>query len=354
MRSAAAQPEQRNRDATPKQELSDSNSSLAGFGKDDVVVEEDPAIEVEVAGEPDGKAGATGKEVETESELDALKKQLEALKASEKLAQEQKNRALKAREEMAKQTATLQAETTRGRSAVAHSQLNAIETALGAAQTDLASAEKEAATAAEMGDYSAQAVAFKKIANAQYNISKLEDGRDELQTIIQRHAEETKRPQKPQGDPIDQMPIPDQAKEWLRAHPEFVNDQRKNVKLQATHWDLLEEGFTEFSQEYLQEMEQRLLQPVGRKKAGWAEDRGEGEVNQPPAAETEREISASGGLVSAPVSRSSTPSASTPPSKVRLTREQAELADQLGLPRTEYARQLLELNRRKQLGELQQ
>jgi hypothetical protein len=59
------------------------------------------------------------------------------------------------------------------------------------------------------------------------------------------------------ADPVEQyvQGRSDRDAAWLRAHPEYVRDQRKNAKLQAAHADALAEGHDPTSAGYLEHVE---------------------------------------------------------------------------------------------------
>ena len=58
--------------------------------------------------------------------------------------------------------------------------------------------------------------------------------------------------------------LPEPAREWCRAHPEFVTDPRLNAKAQAAHFDAIAEGAEEFSPEYFDKVERKLGLRDGR------------------------------------------------------------------------------------------
>jgi hypothetical protein len=59
-------------------------------------------------------------------------------------------------------------------------------------------------------------------------------------------------------DPLDNLSVPERAKDYLRKHPEYIYDPDKNAQIQAAHRDLVDEGLEEYSDEYFQEMDIRL------------------------------------------------------------------------------------------------
>jgi len=59
-------------------------------------------------------------------------------------------------------------------------------------------------------------------------------------------------------DALEAMNIPNTAKQYLREHPELLTNPRLNAKIQALHYDILEEGHAAFSPEYFESMDGHL------------------------------------------------------------------------------------------------
>ena len=81
----------------------------------------------------------------------------------------------------------------------------------------------------------------------------------EAQDLI--HAQmapaQTEQPADPLEAVLSQAPLPDRAKSWLREHPEFLTDPRKNAALTYHHWQAVEQH-PEYSDEYFLRMEELL------------------------------------------------------------------------------------------------
>lgn len=151
-------------------------------------------------------------------------------------------------------------------------------------------------------------------------------------------------PQQP-ADPIEAVlansPLPDKAKAWLRAHPEYLTDQEKNAALQYHHWQARREA-EEFSDGYYSAME-RLL---GLRQQNVAPPR-QFNGQAAPAKPAQTRVA-----MSAPVSRD-TPSYSTgrpTSSPVQLTPEEHELARTLGLSPQQYREGKERMQREKAAG----
>ena len=315
-------------------------------------VDNEPEIEVSVEGDDPAPKEQVVEAAKKEEPVSALQKQLEELRRSEATARANAERANQEREEALKLKAQAEGQVHKYRSESEQSALDAINNAMAAARSEIESAERELEAAVANADPKAQAAAYRKIAKAESNIGRLEDGQAELEYRIklsknerQREAEAPKpKEEAPKKvDIIETMQVPDRAKEWLREHREFAEDPRKNAKLQGAHWDAIDEGHKEFSTGYFNAVE-RLL--------GVGADSGEQEVEveelvrKPPP---EKRTS----IVSAPVSReaSSGGSSAQSPTRIRLTREQSEFAKMSGLTDAEYAKQLIKLQDMKKTGE---
>jgi hypothetical protein len=65
------------------------------------------------------------------------------------------------------------------------------------------------------------------------------------------------QPQQP-VDPIDGWPIPPEAKAWIKAHKEVVEDEAVNAQVQQHHHAMLDEGYQAYSPAYFRSMKERL------------------------------------------------------------------------------------------------
>jgi hypothetical protein len=120
---------------------------------------------------------------------------------------------------------------------------------------------------------------------------------------------------------------------------DYITDPRKNAKIQALHWDIIDEGHPAYSVDYFVSMETKL----GMRKAS---------AEAPVLEEHEDEPAPrSRSMVSAPVSRDGVPSSSgEKPGQVRLTAMQKEAAKIAGITEKEYAEQVLRLRGEKLNG----
>lgn len=259
----------------------------------------------------------------------ALQKQIDALKKSEEI---QKGRAERFRQdaEQANQRVREQGtEVAKVQKEAIQSQLDAVSTALGAAQSEAESAKRDIRNAINGGDVDAQADAYERLATARANISKLEDGKFELEARI-------KNPPKEEPVTQQQSALPQRIQSWLNKHPEYTRDPRKYDKLRSLHWDVIDEGHDFDSEGYLESMETKL----GMREV---ETEDEPVVTRQPAQRSS--------MVSAPVSREAPSTPNTQRSgEIKLTVAQREAAKIAGVSEKIYAEQLQKINKAKANG----
>lgn len=258
-----------------------------------------------------------------------LQQQIEALRRSEKIAKENADRAQRERAEAIRQAQERAAEVERMKQDAEKTQADVIGSALAAAKAESEAAQRDLEIAVAEGDVKGQIGAQKRLARAEANIARLEDGKIEIEERIKNPPPAAK------PDPVDNSGLPPTAKEWLRAHPEYMTDPRKNAKIQALHWDVLDEGHQAFSTDYFESLERHL----GLREADDDDEQQEVIVVQQPKPKTKT------APVSAPVSRDA-PGGSNrviQNGQIRLTAAQVEAAKIAGLTPKEYAQQLQKL-----------
>jgi hypothetical protein len=133
--------------------------------------------------------------------------------------------------------------------------------------------------------------------------------------------------QQPQLSPLEQVlaTVPEGARGWLRAHPEYLGDPEKTAHLQHAHLVAAREtGDQDFGARYYDRLEHHLgLRPQ----------------RQPQQTRTvSRPVQQRQTSVSAPPTRDSVSlSTGRPTGRVQLSGEERELAAMLGLSETDYA-----------------
>jgi hypothetical protein len=262
-----------------------------------------------------------------------LQEQIAALKKSEEI---QKNRAERYRQDAEKAQQLVKdrgSEVDKVRKEAVQSQLDAVSTALGAAQSESESAKRDIKTAINSGDVDAQAEAYERLATARANISKLEDGKFELEARI-------KNPPKSEEPPVQQQNgMPQRIQNWVAKNESRLSPKLWD-KIKANHWDIVDdEGIPFDSDEYIESMETRI---------GWRK----AETEDEPVVVQQRQPQQRTSIVSAPVSREapSTPSNDRNSGQVKLTVAQREAAKIAGVSEKVYAEQLQKINKAKANG----
>ncbi len=270
---------------------------------------------------------------------EALRKQIEELRKSEEVQRNLAQQYAREREEAQRLAKERTEELKRIRTESTKAKADSIDAAIAAAKAEADAAERDFAAAAEIGDTKAQAEAQRRMARAEANVGRLEDGKAALAEEKEAATEETKAPEQ-QQDPLEvalsQWRVPDVAKNWVRQHPEYFREPRKNAKLQNMHWEAQEEAGEEYTPKYFEILETKL--GLRQKKDSTDDDDDGREQRRSPP-------------VSAPVSRESTDhSGKRQTSQVRLTVAQQEAARAAGITDTEYAKQLQKYHKLKEEG----
>jgi hypothetical protein len=223
------------------------------------------------------------------------------------------------------------------RSAAEDAQYDAILNAINAAQAEAEAAQRDYTAAVANQEFDKQAEAQRKMARAEARLDRLEEGKEafeERRKALKDKPVERRAP----ADPFEAQiaALPDPAKVWLRSHRDYMTDQRKNAKIQALHWDVMDEGHEAFSKEYFESLEVHLGL---RQKPAKKED--DDEKDTP--------------IVSAPVSRDAPSMSSGRPAstRVRLSPAQREAAKMAGVDEITYAKNLLKMEQLKKEGHYQ-
>lgn len=272
-------------------------------------------------------------------DISALQKQIEDLQRAEKLAQERYETERKRAEEAERRRSEIQTESSRFQEEASQAQYDAIVNALEASKADVKAARMALHRARTDGDIDSEVEAHDRLAMASANVARLEDGRAAYEARIEANKAKPKQ-EAPRVDAFESAiaNMPPLVKDWMRAHPDYMTEQRKNAKIQALHWDVLDEGHAFGTQPYIEAMETKLGLREAPKKAVEVED---DDLPQRTTVVTQ-----------APPTRD-VPSASTgkPQStKVTLTAEEREIARLNNITETEYAKQKIKMQQLKANG----
>lgn len=298
----------------------------------------DEEKEIDLAPSKEEKKEDKPKQEDDQEEVVTLKKQLETItKAAEehkKLAEQ----AQKDRQQAIEQSNKKDAELTTAGDRVELAELDAINNAIAAAETEAASAQNAYVAAQTDSDWAKAAEAQRRMSRAETRLLQLEDGKASLEARREwAKTQPKKQPQAPSMDAyIDTLPLNGAQRDWLKKHPELMQDHKKNVRLQNADYDAQDKGLAAGSEAYFQFVEERL----GYRQPETKEEEVDEEVKP------ERKA-----LVSAPVSRNA-PSISGKPSTTRITLspEQRSAAKAAGVDEVTYARNLIKLQEAKKAG----
>lgn len=266
---------------------------------------------------------------ELQKQIDALRRSEEAAKARAAQAEAGRDQAMRLAQERDVMLGRRQQE-------AADSRLESIKSGMAAAEAEALAAKDAMKMATAQEDIDALIAAQERLAEAKANLVNLTNGKAALEQAIAeaKQRAQFQQQQPPQGDRLDQTNLPENAKHWLRAHPEYMNDPRKNAQIQAKHWDVVDEGHAPFSASYYESLEQHL-----------------GLREKPARHNDAEETDTRRSIVSAPVTREAPSSGGARSvSQVRLTAAQRESAKLAGITEAEYAKQLLKLNEAKANG----
>ena len=249
-----------------------------------------------------------------------LMEQLEAAQAAQKAQQERADKAERDAADARKLADQRAREHQEALKRATSLESDVINGGLSAAQNELAAAKAELQRAGEAGDWKAMAEAQARIARSSAQVVSLESGAAEIAERKEQAKVEPRQEQPRAQDPIAAIDSNPQLlpaeKEWLKAHPDAVMDQRRNNELSVGYDRAMKKGLVRGTPAYFAELEDFM----GYKQPEL--NNGEPSV-QAPVTRMER-----GG--------DGRPSQNT----IRLTPEQREIAKNMGVSDIEYAKQV--------------
>jgi hypothetical protein len=273
----------------------------------------DPAIEV-VKADPAPKVD--DKPILTpDAGLDKLKKQLEEEKTArldaDRRAQEATDSELRARTE------------------VQSSQLDLVTTAIASVKQSNEALKSSYAEALAAQDYAKVADVQMTMSENAAKLLQLEQGKTALEKAPKPVA-------RPLSDPVEQFAarLTPQSAAWVRAHPEYVRDPKKNREMLAAHELAMARGVQADTEDYFDSIERTLnltAEPVLEiPPEDPMKDAAKPRARAAPAA--------------APVTRSGN-GAGSRPNVVTLTPQEVEMAKMMQMTNEEYARNKVALKR---------
>jgi len=286
---------------------------------------DDDQIEIEVDAAPDVvddvkvETAVDRKVVNTDDALQALKSQLSQEKSAradaERRAQEAANYAYTAQGE------------------ARDSNLNLLTNALATIEQTNEILKANYRDAMSVGD-------FDRAADIQSDMSlnaarrlQLEQGKQAMESEPTPQAPQPYNPY--QNDPVEALAsqLSGPSARWVRSHPEYATDQRLYQKMLAAHNLAMADGIPVDSDDYFAEIESTL-------KIGQSASRAYDDPTDTAAKVTQRRSAPP----AAPVSRSGSAPGDRP-NVVRLTPQQVEMAEMMGMTKEEYAKNLRALQK---------
>jgi hypothetical protein len=207
------------------------------------------------------------------------------------------------------------------------SQHVALVNAIASFERDAEALEAQYAASMAEGDYQRGAKIQRQMAQVEARLMTLQQGKEELETILQQPRPEPKleqpRIQPTQSDSIDDKirHLHPKSQEWIKAHPETLSDPKLNNKMTAAHYKALAEDYTPNTDDYFAFIDNEM---------GY---------NRPAApAPATKQAAPRNSIASAPVSRSAAPSfSSSSTTNVTLSPAEREYARDMDMTDEEYA-----------------
>ena len=184
----------------------------------------------------------------------------------------------------------------------------------------LEAAERELATAIETQDAKAQIAANKRIAELSFENARIKQSRQSKEQINTEQSVRSADSGNIVQAPLESTPMPDpKAEVWAAKNTWFGSNRAMTNTAIAHHQDLENEGYDTTSEEYYQEIDNRMKLDFPARFGNTTQEK-----------------------TSAPVQTVASASRSVKPGRktVRLTSSQVAIAKKLGVPLEDYAKQL--------------
>lgn len=312
-------------------DIDESQLALPMEDKDELVVEtkvDDKAEEI--------KAEAAEKKERKRHNQDAI----DALQAQLRAREDENQRLRHEKDETERRLKTKEQELGTAREHVAQSDYERVQGYIAAARAKEDSLKRELRSASEVGDHGRIADLQVEIASVAARKMQYEDAKVDIERKAKRDREE--RPVEREPEPVQRHGEPTfedristlshKSQAWLREHPECVTDSKRNASLMAAHYEALSNEIRPDSREYFAFLEDKM---------GYGDevdDEGDVEV-EAPRSESRR------GVPAAPVSRDARPGSQLAPGKYRLSREEVEMAEAMGISPAKYAENKLKMQK---------
>jgi hypothetical protein len=258
---------------------------------------------------------------EQDDVISALRKQLENLEA-----ENARHRA--AYESTARERDEAQTHATSARGHAMQSQYDLVNTEIANDKARQETIKRELKIARETGNTDLESDLIVENARIGVKLQTNEQRKQEIEIQARREKERREAP-KVVVDPFEAalQGVSAKSQAWLRAHPECVTDDVMNAKVLLADKEARRKGFAADTPEYFQYIEESM----GYRRPQ-REEVDDDEVDTRRADKSERRPS-----YSAPPSRDSSSPSSLKPTQKRLSREQVEMAESMGMTPAQYA-----------------
>lgn len=217
---------------------------------------------------------------------------------------------------------------------VERTNLQLLETAIETIRQDQNSLKGRLREAMAVGDHETVFEIQELVAKNTFKLENIEDGRKRLESQIKNPIVETS------NDPVEALAsqLTPRSAEWVRNHPQCVTDQRLYQKMIASHNLAVADGYVPDSDDYFEFIEDTMKlnqRSEPRREVRMEED-------DSPFSSASNATKQRTAPPAAPVSR--TASSGQPRNNVvRLTRDEREMAQMMGMTDQEYAKNKMAL-----------
>lgn len=260
---------------------------------------------------------------EAQAQIDKLKKDLD-------LATAARDEAVRRANEHAKVANTAAAQ-------VEDTNMQLVETAIETMTGNLDNLKARYREALSSQDYDAAADIQLEMTTGATKLIQLQAGKAAMEDEKKNPKRVVEDPRR--GDPVEALAqtLTPLSAAWVRAHPQFVTNERLNRKMIRAHEDAIDEGCPPDSKEYFTFVENRLGVTSTPAKRGDDEDDGDA-LSAAAATKKKRD-----GEETPPAALPVGQGGGTKKGNVRLNADQKEMAKNMGMTEEEYANSLRDL-----------
>jgi hypothetical protein len=213
---------------------------------------------------------------------------------------------------------------------VERTNLQLLETAIESIKQDNLALKAKMRDAHAIGDTDAMFDLQELVSKNTYKLEHIEDGRKRLENQIRQPKAEVS------SDPVEALAsqLTPRSADWVRRHPQCVTDQRLYQKMIASHNLAVADGFAPDSDEYFEAIESTMKLSPKRETRVEESDEPLSSASAPTKARTSPPA--------APVSRTAS-SGAPRQNVVRLSKDEREMAQMMGMTDQEYAKNKMAL-----------